>query len=367
MSNMQNSTMVAVAISATVGVLTAATLFIYNKILEEKKQHTAMSNKVDQVNRKVLELQAEMNALRSQQKLQKLRRKKLLASRQSLTDGNNYTATDNETDIDSYSIAGTDFGDDEFYDCSDSEGAGDNDDRKAAVNGENSTLAGLDEDRKDKSLQTEVYSKLKSLVNSSPGDVEIVWRLARACHDCSTNATDPEIQKEFIFEGIEACEAVLGVANADLYKWYAILVGSRGKFMKTKEKIVDGYLFAEYVEKALELRPEDSTIHHLLGRFKFEISALSWIERKVAATLFAQPPKASYEDAIAHFMQAESLAKEPFLENKLFLGKSHIALKQYKEGVKYLNQIYELPTSDDEPQILSEVKELLDKYSGYLL
>lgn len=64
MSNIQNSTMVAVAISATVGVITAATLFIYNKIIEEKKQQTAMNNKVDQVNRKVIELQAELNALR---------------------------------------------------------------------------------------------------------------------------------------------------------------------------------------------------------------------------------------------------------------------------------------------------------------
>ncbi|XP_033224980.1 regulator of microtubule dynamics protein 1-like [Belonocnema kinseyi] len=367
MSNIQNSTMMAVAISATVGVLTAATLFIYNKILEEKKQHTAMNNKVDQVNRKVLELQAELNALRTQQKQQRNRRKKLLGSRQTVSDATDYTATDNETDIDAYSVAGTDIGDDEFFDCSDSEGgAGDMDNRTAAVNGVKSSLASLDEDRKDKALQTEIYYKLKSLASSHPNDIEIIWRLARACHDCSTNVSDPEMQKEFIFEGITACEAVLGVPHADLYKWYAVLVGLRGKFMKTKEKIMDGYLFAEYVEKALELRPEDSTIQHLLGRFKYEISTLTWIERKVAATLFAQPPSASYEDAIVYFKRAESLAKEPFLQNKLYLGKSHIALGQYKEGVEYLNQIYELPTSDDEPQILKEVKELLDKYSGYL-
>lgn len=57
--------------------------------------------------------------------------------------------------------------------------------------------------------------------------------------------------------------------------------------MKTKEKIVDGYVFAEYVEKAMELRPEDSAVHHLLGRFKFEISNLTWIERKVRILKFS--------------------------------------------------------------------------------
>ena len=81
--------------------------------------------------------------------------------------------------------------------------------------------------------------------------------------------------------GIKTCEAVLDIPHADLYMWYAILVGSRGKFMKTKDKIVDGYHFANYIDKALKIRPEDSTIHHLLGRFKYEVSALTWIERKV--------------------------------------------------------------------------------------
>lgn len=364
---MQNSTMMAVAISATVGVITAATLFIYNKIIEEKKQHKAMDHKVDQVNRKVIELQAELNALRLQQKQQRSRRKKVMGSRQTLSEETTYNGTDNETDVDAYSIAGTDIGDDEFFDCSDSEGgAGDLDNRAGAMNGVNLILANLDEDRKDKTLHTDVYFKLKSLANSHPNDVEIIWRLARSCHDCSNNATELETEKEFIFEGIEICKSLLEIPHADLFKWYAILVGSRGKFMKTKEKIVDGYVFAEYVEKAMELRPEDSAVHHLLGRFKFEISNLTWIERKVASTLFAKPPSASYEDAIVHFKKAELLAKEPFLENKLFLGKSHIALGQYKEAVKYLNEIYEMPVSDEE-KILAEVKQLLDKYSGYLL
>lgn len=69
------------------------------------------------------------------------------------------------------------------------------------MNGVNLILANLDEDRKDKTLHTDVYFKLKSLANSHPNDVEIIWRLARSCHDCSNNATELETEKEFIFEG----------------------------------------------------------------------------------------------------------------------------------------------------------------------
>lgn len=53
-----------------------------------------------------------------------------MGSRQTLSEETTYNGTDNETDVDAYSIAGTDIGDDEFFDCSDSEGgAGDLDNR----------------------------------------------------------------------------------------------------------------------------------------------------------------------------------------------------------------------------------------------
>lgn len=71
------------------------------------------------------------------------------------------------------------------------------------------------------------------------------------------------------------------MSNGNLYKWYAILVGVKSKFLPTKGKIENGYLFKEYVEKALELMPNDGYLHHLMGRFKYEVSELSWIEKKV--------------------------------------------------------------------------------------
>jgi len=32
---------------------------------------------------------------------------------------------------------------------------------------------------------------------------------------------------------------------------------------------------------ALEIHPNDAYLHHLLGRFRYEVANLSWIERKV--------------------------------------------------------------------------------------
>ena len=54
------------------------------------------------------------------------------------------------------------------------------------------------------------------------------------------------------------------------------------------------------------------------------IAQLSWIERKMASTLFANPPEASLPEAIDHFLMAESLKPDGWKENRLFLAKCHI-------------------------------------------
>lgn len=66
----------------------------------------------------------------------------------------------------------------------------------------------------------------------------------------------------------------LDESNAEAHKWFAVTVGSRGEFLSTREKIEDGSLFKEHVDKAVALQPDDPSLHHLLGRFSYEVSIL---------------------------------------------------------------------------------------------
>lgn len=47
------------------------------------------------------------------------------------------------------------------------------------------------------------------------------------------------------------------------------------------DKIKNGIVFKKYIELAVEMQPDDFGLHYLLGRFKYEIANLSWIEKKV--------------------------------------------------------------------------------------
>lgn len=118
--------------------------------------------------------------------------------------------------------------------------------------------------------------------------------------------------------------------------------------------------------KALKINPNDADLHHLLGRFKYEVANLSWIERKVAATLFSEPPSASYEDAIDSFQKAENFSVEVNLQNRLFLSKCYIALSKYELACDWLEKICDFSVvSKDDEKIQNDARQLLTKYSRY--
>lgn len=48
---------------------------------------------------------------------------------------------------------------------------------------------------------------------------------------------------------------------------------------------------------------------------------LSWVERKLAATLFATPPESTVEDALKYFEKAEEVNPGFYKANQLYIAK----------------------------------------------
>ncbi|VEN56725.1 unnamed protein product [Callosobruchus maculatus] len=168
--------------------------------------------------------------------------------------------------------------------------------------------------------------------------------------------------------GIEALDKALELKkdDAQIHKWYAVLVGSRSEYVSLQERIDDGHKFKKHVDAAIALSPDDASLHYMLGRFDFEVAGLKWYERKVAAALFSEPPNATYTDALQHFIQAEKLANFEWKENKLMIAKCKIATGDYKEAMDWLTQASNCKQGDGlDDKIDSEVKVLMEKYNSY--
>ncbi|XP_069464039.1 regulator of microtubule dynamics protein 2 isoform X2 [Ambystoma mexicanum] len=153
--------------------------------------------------------------------------------------------------------------------------------------------------------QQEGYRMLLEKEDQYENDVEYLWRLVRAHGDMFEMTTDIEEKKNYAVNGksIAGKAVEMDPFNADCHQWFAIMCGYLSEYESVQNKIKNGYLFKEHLDKAIELKPQDPFLYYLLGRWCYAVAQLSWIERKVAATLFGNPPSATIQEALQNFIK----------------------------------------------------------------
>ena len=118
-------------------------------------------------------------------------------------------------------------------------------------------------------------------------------------------------------------------------KWYCASIGKITKFVGIKQKIKYGHEFKEHIDKAIKLDPNDYLLHFMLGRFCFELSSLSWLERRIASTLFGQVPSSNFNEALTAFIRCDKL-KPKWKDNYLWVAKTLIQLKRKEDAKKWV-------------------------------
>jgi len=214
------------------------------------------------------------------------------------------------------------------------------------------------------------YVLLKDQYEKYKQYADYLWRMARATYLYSQRfvvSGDSAKRKALCFEAKDyAFDALeLNETDADIQKWCALTLGTLTDFVNMNDKIQYGYRFREHIEKALALKAEDAMLHHLLGRYCFGVASLSWIERKVAATLFSEPPLATFDEALNEFLEAERMNTKPWKENQLFIAKCHVAVGNIPNALDFLLQAKRVPIEGADDKIAhDEVETLLRKYGG---
>lgn len=226
-------------------------------------------------------------------------------------------------------------------------------------------LEGTDEDKE------EAYKILAQREKKLAKRVDFLWRFAKATYlksGIEGSRGNMDAKKDLVYAAKELAIKAEQTddKNAEVQKWCAITIGSIGDYEPTNVRILNGFKFKEYIEKSIDLNPTDSSAHYLLGRWCFGVYMLSWVERKLAATLFATPPSATVDQALGCFMKADELSSENWKDNCLFIAKCHIEKRDYPSAVQWLDKADALPadTADDKVS-QEEVSSLLKKYNYY--
>jgi tetratricopeptide (TPR) repeat protein len=125
----------------------------------------------------------------------------------------------------------------------------------------------------------------------------------------------------------------------ETHLWYAIILEAVGNWKSLKEKISNAYIIKEHFLKSLQLNPQSSVVLYCLGSWCFTIASISWVERKVAQTLFVDPPMATFEEALGYFRVAEEISPNFYSMNLLLIAKCYAKLKNYTKEVEYLELV----------------------------
>ncbi|NWZ68089.1 RMD2 protein, partial [Acrocephalus arundinaceus] len=158
--------------------------------------------------------------------------------------------------------------------------------------------------------------------------VDFLWRLARAYGDLFEMTTDAEEKRKYFSN----------IRNLQSNKWehlFAIMCGYMSQFESVQNKIRNGYLFKEHLDKAIELKPQDPFLYYLNGRWCYSVAQLSWLEKKVAAALFGTPPTSTVEEALQNFLKAEEMHPGYSKCNYVYLAKCYKDLGQRNNALKY--------------------------------
>ncbi|XP_075564292.1 regulator of microtubule dynamics protein 2 isoform X2 [Pelecanus crispus] len=185
--------------------------------------------------------------------------------------------------------------------------------------------------------------------------VDFLWRFARAYGDLFEMTTDAEEKRKYVTDGkIKAEKAVqLDASSAESHQWFAIMCGYMSQFESIQNKIRNGYLFKEHLDKAIELKPQDPFLYYLNGRWCYSVAQLSWIEKKVAAALFGTPPTSTVEEALQNFLKAEDMHPGYSKYNYVYLAKCYKDLGQKNNALKYCDSalsILSVTNEDKEAQ-----------------
>ncbi|NXI26666.1 RMD2 protein, partial [Sterrhoptilus dennistouni] len=172
--------------------------------------------------------------------------------------------------------------------------------------------------------------------------VDFLWRLARAYGDLFEMTTDAEEKRKYY-----VCVFFFSPLR------FAIMCGYMSQFESVQNKIRNGYLFKEHLDKAIELKPQDPFLYYLNGRWCYSVAQLSWLEKKVATALFGTPPTSTVEEALQNFLKAEEMHPGYSKCNYVYLAKCYKDLGQKNNALKYCDSalsILSVTNEDKEAQ-----------------
>jgi tetratricopeptide (TPR) repeat protein len=223
--------------------------------------------------------------------------------------------------------------------------------------------------------QTALQHFLNAL-KADPNNYEALWKGARAYADVgkTLEKSDKDKAKKLYLLGdtLARKSVMLYPDSADAHFALALCVGRVALFEGGKTKIRLSKEVKKEADKAIELDPNHDGAYHIIGRWHYNISTLSWVLKAAAKVIYGGvPPGASLEQAAEMYEKAIAIQGDKPV-HRLEAGRTLIELERYSEARVQLQTCIDLPQAQwDDPvhkeeaaKMLQEIKNKKDKASS---
>jgi len=207
----------------------------------------------------------------------------------------------------------------------------------------------------------DALQKYKEVLRHQPTNLNSLCRASDLCSRIGHRETEKSKKADYYKAAKTYAEVALKInpKSPEANFVMALAMGRMAMISSGREKVQYVNEIRNYAETTLKYDPNSFKAYHVLGKWNYEVSNLSPIERGLAKLLFGGLPKASLQDAIRYYEKSKSL--EPTLAvNYLELAKAYHRNKQDDKAKEMLKKLETLPNKmEDDIRVKKEGKEML--------
>lgn len=175
-----------------------------------------------------------------------------------------------------------------------------------------------------------------------------------------------EKQKEYFKAARTYAHKALAVNSADAEANFvmALAMGRMAIISSGEEKINAVKGIKNYADRCVQLDPNNFKGYHILGRWHYEVSDLSSVEKWLVKVAYGSLPPASLQQAIGFYEKSQQL-NPGLLINYLELAKCYHRKDDDARSVEMLTYLLKLPNKTiDDPTVKAEATKLLKKWKN---
>ncbi len=193
-------------------------------------------------------------------------------------------------------------------------------------------------------------NKFKEVLQIQPTHVHALAKSSELCSRIGSRETNAATRDAWFKAALGYANKAIQVApqNDQANVSMAMILGKSTLIKSGKEKLKNARAIKHHLDVALKTNPNNYLAWHILGRWNYEISKVSAVERAGAKLFYGGVPAGTVKNAIMYFEKSKSLMPN-FILNYLSLANAYHHDGQVSKAIAILKAVQPLQahTEDD--------------------